>query len=77
MHLCNLPEKQREIFDSIQETHRKITVMRFEYWKKYEIFDLQWWSLLLLLIVPWLVWYKLVDKGRIKDILLYGLFVAL
>jgi len=31
----------------------------------------------MLLIIPWLIWCKLVDKGRIKDILLYGLFVAL
>ncbi len=77
MHLCNLPEPQRQMFNAIQETHKQLTDMRLEYWIKYELFEPQWWFLLLLLVVPWLVWYKLVDKGRIKDILLYGVFVAL
>lgn len=37
----------------------------------------QWWLLLAFLIVPWLIWVKVVDKKRKLEIVVVGLFVAL
>jgi hypothetical protein len=37
----------------------------------------QWWLLLAFLIVPWLIWLKVVDKNRKLEIVVVGLFVAI
>jgi hypothetical protein len=37
----------------------------------------QWWLLLAFLIVPWLIWVKVVDKKRTLEIIVVGLFVAI
>ncbi|WP_152667698.1 CBO0543 family protein [Aneurinibacillus tyrosinisolvens] len=37
----------------------------------------QWWLLLAFLIVPWLIWAKVVDKRRKLEILVVGLFIAI
>lgn len=39
------------------------------------LFSIQWWILLATLIIPWVVWWKLVDKRNFKVILLYGLII--
>lgn len=37
----------------------------------------QWWLLLGLAIVPWILWFILVDKQRLRSIVLTGFFSAL
>jgi hypothetical protein len=37
----------------------------------------QWWLLLAFLIVPWLIWAKVVDKRRKLEIVVVGLFIAI
>jgi predicted neutral ceramidase superfamily lipid hydrolase len=64
-------------FDEILELHKKITEMRIEYWLNHVLFTFQWWLLLLSLIVPWIIWWRIVDRKRIKDILLFGLLIMI
>ncbi|HYF82410.1 MAG TPA: CBO0543 family protein [Clostridia bacterium] len=45
--------------------------VRFSDWINNDIFTFGWWVLLLSLIIPWFIWYRLVDKGRLKEMLLY------
>ena len=59
-------------FDQIRDVHRELADMRFEYWIHHDLFTFQWWLLLFLLIVPWIIWWKFVDKNRISQILLFG-----
>lgn len=35
----------------------------------------QWWVLVVLLIAPWIVWWRLADKKRLGEICLLGMFV--
>jgi len=46
-----------------------------ESWKSDILFTWQWWLLAALAVIPWLVWWKVVDRRRIFEILTYGLLV--
>ena len=51
---------------------KQLTAVRFEQWWQEVLFSLQWWFLLLMLILPWPLWVKLVDRKRILEISLFG-----
>ncbi|MDG5786311.1 hypothetical protein QA612_02330 [Evansella sp. AB-P1] len=59
-------------FDDIREVHQKLVELRLEYWINDNLFTFQWWLLLFLLIGPWIIWWKVVHKERISEVLLYG-----
>lgn len=40
------------------------------------VFSFQWWFLLILTVVPWIMWWKIVDKNRRAEILIFGIIVA-
>ncbi|MDT8900102.1 CBO0543 family protein [Anaeroselena agilis] len=54
------------------ELQRQLTALRFEQWRHESLFSLQWWFLLFLLIAPWLIWVKLVERRRVLEISLFG-----
>ncbi len=41
-----------------------------------ELFSYQWWGIVALLLVSYTIWWRLVDRTRLAEILLYGSFVA-
>lgn len=45
------------------------------HWLKESLFTYQWWLLLVLSVVPWIVWWKLVDKKRLSQIALFGFII--
>ena len=51
--------------------------MSFDLWVHNNVFTFQWWLLGIFLIAPWFLWWKLVDKQRLAEILLYGLMVLI
>lgn len=59
-------------YEDIREVHQKLAEMRYDYWLNHNLFSLQWWLLLVVFIVPWIIWWKFVDKERIFQILLFG-----
>jgi hypothetical protein len=64
-------------FEEIQRVHTKLSEMRTEHWLHHDLFAYQWWILGFLLIVPWLVWWRLVDTRRFQQILVYGLSLSI
>ncbi len=54
---------------------RQLTEFRFEQWRHEVLFTPQWWLLIFLLIAPWPIWIKLVDRKRILEISLFGSMV--
>jgi len=48
-----------------------------QYWLEYNLFSIQWWFLLLVLILPWVLWSKYVERKRIKEILLFGALLSM
>lgn len=64
-------------WSKIIETQKKLTEMRNEHWYQHELFTPQWWFLLVITILPWVFWWFLVDRTRIKQVWLYGALMAI
>ncbi|MGM0875859.1 MAG: CBO0543 family protein [Bacillota bacterium] len=65
--------KQREIEKLIE----KLNDMVVDDWKSNFVLTGKWWILFILTIVPWFLWWKIVDKKRITEILLFGFFIVI
>lgn len=63
-------------FEEILELQNKVVEMQIQNWLHHDLFTLQWWLLLIILVVPWLIWWKFVDRKRLIEILLFGLLMA-
>jgi len=48
----------------------------YEYWTDNVVFTPSWWVLIAFLIIPWILWYTLVDKKHMLEILLYYFFMS-
>jgi len=57
--------------ETVINLQKCIYKLRFEYWTRYNLFTLRWWVLLFFLVAPWFVWYALIDKRRLKEMLVY------
>jgi len=62
-------------FDEIMEAQNIAIAMQHQHWLHKELFTFQFWLILFMLLVPWILWWKLVDKRRLVEILLYGSLV--
>ncbi len=54
---------------------RLLTQARLENWLGKDLGSWRWWVLVALIIVPWFVWYKLADKKRLVELVMFGLIV--
>lgn len=54
---------------------KQLTDLKTEYWLNTNVFTLHWFLMLFFLIFPWFIWWRMVDKSRIKEIGLHGFFV--
>lgn len=46
-------------------------------WLDHEFLTFKWWILIVLFILPWLIWIKLVDQRRVIEILLFGTIIMI
>jgi hypothetical protein len=58
------------------ETQKKLKDMSIEYWEKYVFNTWQWWLNIATLLLPLILWWKLVDKKRLLEISVYGFFAS-
>jgi len=61
-----------DAFIDIINIQNKLIKMQYQDWLNRDLFSFQFWLLIILLTVPWLVWWKFVNKNRLVEILLYG-----
>jgi hypothetical protein len=47
----------------------------FSYWLQNNLFTWQWWLLLSILVLSYAIWWKLINKKRLSEILLFHLLV--
>ncbi|GAE94324.1 hypothetical protein JCM21714_3471 [Gracilibacillus boraciitolerans JCM 21714] len=59
-------------FEEIRNLKQELYQMRLEYWIAENLFTFQWWLLLVVFFVPWIIWLRVVDRKRIPQILLFG-----
>jgi hypothetical protein len=58
--------------ENIQVLQSKLEELETQYWIEYNLFSFQWWLLLIVLILPWVIWSRYVERKRRKEILLFG-----
>lgn len=68
----NYPTKEE-----INKVDNQLTDMRLDNFIHEDFLSPQWWLLLAITILPWIVWWILVDKKRIKEIWLYGMLLSI
>ncbi|UFT99279.1 hypothetical protein KO561_19220 [Radiobacillus kanasensis] len=66
-----------EVFDEVRKLQLKLVEIDKEGWLKYEFLTWQWWLLLAILIIPWIIFIWLHDRQRLVSTLLVGITVAL
>lgn len=62
-------------YDKILDAQRHLHELQYEHWLQHELFTYQWWALVAVLIIPWIIWWKLVDKTKTSIILAYGIYI--
>lgn len=63
--------------DDIMTLQKQLYDLRYDHWLKHELFTSQWWIFIPMLIIPWIIWWRVVDKTRRGIIFAYGLFLML
>lgn len=54
-----------------------LTCIRFDEWIREDVFRFRWWFLLILFILSAYIWWKIVDKFRFHEIVLYTVLVSI
>ena len=63
--------------DMIHNLRLELWNLSYSQWRTQTLFSIQWWSLLALIAISYAIWWVLVDKRRLSQILLFGAFVAI
>lgn len=64
-------------YQEVIEARRELQRLSLEHWLQDDLHKWTWWLNVVLTIVPWIIWWKLVDRKRIFEILAYGLLVTM
>lgn len=59
------------------EVQWQLIMARFDEWLQTELFHWRWWFLLALFIFSIFIWWKLVDKSRLAEIVLYASMITI
>jgi hypothetical protein len=54
------------------EIQKQLTSIHIDEWLKEDVFHIRWWILLILLTALIFVWWKMIDKSILPEILLYA-----
>jgi len=54
--------------DQIAELEKQLVQLKIEHWLKEDLFTPQWWLMLVFLLIPWILWWRYVDKTRILQL---------
>lgn len=62
--------------ETIHQLRLELWNLTYTQWKTQTLFTVQWWSLIVLIAISYAIWWRIVDKQRLSQILLFGSFVA-
>ncbi|MGF7030679.1 hypothetical protein J2T17_001584 [Paenibacillus mucilaginosus] len=64
-------------YEDVQKARSLLAEVSEAHWLQDDLHKPSWWLLLALTILPYVIWWKMVDRRRIQEIVLYGLLIAL
>jgi hypothetical protein len=62
---------------NIIDKQHQLSQIRISDWINREVFSFQWWLLVAVLIIPWIIWWKCVDRKRLLEITLFGAIISI
>lgn len=62
--------------EKIMELNQQLLALRIADWHD-KVISWQWFLLLVLLLLPWYLWWKIVDRREVIEIFAYGLVVSI
>lgn len=66
---------ESELMDKIIQGKIMARQLSIEHWVKYEGFTWQWWVGIVSVVIPLLLWWKIVDRRRLLEIMAFGFLV--
>lgn len=63
-------------FNELQKFIDKCHHQSFIHWLQDDLFAATWWVLLSATLIPYFIWWRVVDKSRLLEIVAFGLFSA-
>ncbi|WP_257348859.1 CBO0543 family protein [Pseudalkalibacillus decolorationis] len=63
--------------ENVTDIQGKLLDLKVDHWSEHGLFSANWWLLLVLLTLPWILWWFLVDRSRLFKILTLGLMVSI
>ncbi len=60
-------------YEKIEYYQNTIVQLEIQYWLDNSFLTPAWWVLLAAAIIPWIIWYKFVNRTRFLEIILYGM----
>lgn len=60
----------------IDKEKEKLSHLSIEHWLQHDLLSFNWWILFLATIIPYFIWWKVVDKNRFFELFSYGMFCA-
>jgi hypothetical protein len=64
-------------FEELEQLREQYNQKAFQNWMHTDIFTLNWWLLLLMFFVPWIIWWKLVDRSQLTELTIFGMLIGL
>ncbi len=64
------------LFDQYIAAKKDLLSLRLEHWIKYEFLSSQWFGIIITTIFFIFIWWQLLDKKRLIELLLFGFFIA-
>lgn len=61
--------------EQLAEMVRLLSNARIENWLGEGFGSWRWWVLFVLMFAPWFAWVKLVDKKKLLELALFGMFI--
>ncbi|HZK55599.1 MAG TPA: CBO0543 family protein [Desulfosporosinus sp.] len=62
--------------DTIHQLRAELWNLTYTHWKTETLFSIQWWSSIVLIAIAYAIWWVIVDKRRLSQILLFGSLIA-
>ncbi|WP_144854837.1 CBO0543 family protein [Paenibacillus cremeus] len=64
-------------YDDLQQAREQLRQLSYQHWIHHDLLTWRWWLLLTLTIVPWIIWWRVANKSRRQETLLYGALIAI
>lgn len=62
-------------YAEILKVQKQYHELQYAHWLQYQFLTNQWWMLVGALIIPWIIWWRVVDKTKTGIILAYGIYM--